>query len=64
MTDPVCVSNKEIVVVSSSTDPDLDTLHRWEEELDNLMANIALDLGEGIHVTDVGSHVFSSDFLL
>ena len=38
MTDPVWVSNEEIVVVSSSLGSDLDTLHRMEEGLDNLMA--------------------------
>ncbi len=64
MTDPVWVSSEEIVVVSSLTDPDSDTLHRWEEEVNYLMAEVALDLGEGIPVTDVGSHVSSSDPLL
>ena len=61
MTDPVWVSNEEIVVVSTSTDPDSDTLHQLEEEVDYLMAEVALDLGEDIPVTDVGSHVSSSD---
>ena len=32
--------------------------------MDNLMAEIALDLGEGISVMDVGSHVSSSNPLL
>ena len=64
MTDLVWVSSEEIVVVSSSPDPDSDTLHRWEEELDYLMAEVALDLGEGIPVTDAGSHVSLSDPLL
>ncbi|KAL6200291.1 hypothetical protein ACLB2K_030073 [Fragaria x ananassa] len=64
MTDSVWVSSEEIVVVSSSPDPDSDTLHWWEEELDNLMAEVALDLGEGIPVSDAGSHVSSSDPLL
>ncbi|KAL6225541.1 hypothetical protein ACLB2K_004391 [Fragaria x ananassa] len=58
------VSNEEIVSVSSSPDSDSGTLHRWKEELDKLMAEIALDLGEGIPVTDVGCHVSSSDPLL
>ena len=61
MTDPVWVSSEEIVAISSSPGSDSDTLHRWEESLDNLMAEIALDLGEGIPVMDVGSHVSSSD---
>ena len=57
MADPVWVSSEEIVVVSSSPSSDSDTLHRMEESLDNLMAEIALDLGESIPVMDVGSHV-------
>ena len=64
MADPVWVSSEEIVVVSSSPSSDSDTLHRMEERLDNLMAEIALDLGESIYVMDVGSHVSSSDPLL
>ncbi|KAL6185494.1 hypothetical protein ACLB2K_041627 [Fragaria x ananassa] len=64
MTDPVWVSNEEIVVVSSSPSSDSDTLHRMEVGLNNLMAEIALDLGEGIPVMDVGSHVSSSNPLL
>ena len=64
MTDPVWVSSEEIVVVSSSPGSDSDTLHRMEEGLDNLMAEIALDLGEGIPVMDAGSHVSSSNPLL
>ncbi|KAL6129391.1 hypothetical protein ACLB2K_072742 [Fragaria x ananassa] len=44
--DPVWVSSEEIVVVSSSPSSDSDTLHRMEEGLDNLMAEIALDLRE------------------
>ena len=64
MADPVWVSSEEIVVVSSSPDSYSDTLHRWEEELDKLMVEITLDLGEGIPVMDVGSHVSSSGPLL
>ncbi|KAL6123920.1 hypothetical protein ACLB2K_076436 [Fragaria x ananassa] len=64
MTDPVWVSSEEIVVVSSSPGSDSDTLHRMEEGLDNLMAEIALDLGEDIPVMDAGSHVSSSNPLL
>ena len=57
MTDPVWVSSEEIVVVSSSPSSDSDTLHRMKEGLDNLLAEIALDLGESIPVVDAGSHV-------
>ena len=64
MADPVWVSSEEIVVVSSSLSANSDTLHRMEEGLDNLMAEIALDLGEGIPVMDAGSHVSSYDPLL
>ena len=64
MTDLVWVSSEEIVVVSSSPGSDSNTLHRLEERLDNLMAEIALDLGEGIPIMDVGSHVSSSNPLL
>ena len=64
MADPVWVSSEEIVVVSSSLSADSDTLHRMEEGLNNLMAEIALDLGEDIPVMDVGSHVSSCDPLL
>lgn len=64
MSDPVWVSSEEIVAVSSSPDSDSNTLHRWGEELDNLMVEVALDLGEGIPVTDARSHVSSSDPLL
>ncbi|KAL6188091.1 hypothetical protein ACLB2K_039485 [Fragaria x ananassa] len=64
MADSVWVSNEEIVVVSSSPSSDSDTLHRMEEGLDNLMAEIALDLGESIPVMDAGSHVSSCNPLL
>ena len=58
------MSSEEIVVVSSSPGSDSDTLHQLEEGLDNLMEEIALDLGEGIPVMDARSHVFSCNPLL
>ena len=64
MAGPVWVSSEEIVVVSSLPSSDSDTLHRMEEGLDNLMAEIALDLGENIPVMDAGSHMSSCDPLL
>ncbi|KAL6200048.1 hypothetical protein ACLB2K_029830 [Fragaria x ananassa] len=64
MTDPLWVSSEEIVMVSSSPGSDSDTLHQMEEGLVNLMAEIALDLGEGIPVMDARSHVSSSNPLL
>ena len=64
MADPVWVSSEEIVEVSSSLSADSDTLHRMEDGLANLMAEVALDLGEGIPVVDAGSHVSSCNPLL